>query len=170
MKSSIRALAELVLEYIDALEADCARRGAEVPSLLDPYTPGSEFTLEDANVQRASTVIVAAAQQLIQTVQNPQVNLLMTAYSVCSEFICLTPGFTFSSVDHACGRDSRSDRVPHSGHTQRSRSSCWCQSNGTLTILTYIFRVFTSKGSARDAKRTMSKLVSSDISYFPFVL
>ena len=82
MKSSIRALAELVLKNIDVLEDDCARRGAEIPSLQEPYKAGMEFSFEDADVQRASTVIVAAAQQLIQTVQSPQVNLLMTAYSV----------------------------------------------------------------------------------------
>ncbi|KLO06094.1 S-adenosyl-L-methionine-dependent methyltransferase [Schizopora paradoxa] len=81
MKSSIRALAELVLKNIDVLEADCAKRGVQEPSLLDPYEPGSEFTVDDGNVQRASTIIVAAAQQLIQTVQSPQTNLLMTAYS-----------------------------------------------------------------------------------------
>jgi len=81
MKSSIRALAELVLQNIDALEADCARRGAEVPSLQDPYQLGTDFTLEDAGVQKASTIIVAAAQQLIQTVQTPQVNLLTSAYA-----------------------------------------------------------------------------------------
>ena len=82
MKSSIRALAELVLDNIDVLEADCARRGADIPSLQDPYKAGTEFTLDDPDVQNASTIIIAAAQQLIQTIQNPQVNLLMTAYSV----------------------------------------------------------------------------------------
>ncbi len=89
MKSSIRALAELVLQNIDALEADCARRGAEVPSLQDPYQVGSDFTLEDAGVQKASAIIVAAAQQLIQTIQTPQVNLLTSAYAVSFQKNCL---------------------------------------------------------------------------------
>ncbi|KLO06095.1 S-adenosyl-L-methionine-dependent methyltransferase [Schizopora paradoxa] len=81
MTSTIRALAEVILQNIDALEADCARRGVEAPSMKEPFKPGSEFSLNDADVQKASTVIVAAAQQLINTVQPPQVNLVMTAYS-----------------------------------------------------------------------------------------
>ena len=95
MKSSIRSLAELILKNIDVLEADCSRREEGIPSLQDPYKVGTDFTLDDPGVQNASTVIVAAAQQLIQTVQTPQVNLLMSAYSVCS--FCL-PFLSFVSL------------------------------------------------------------------------
>ncbi len=98
MKTTIRALAELVLQNIDALEADCTVATPKVPSLQDPYAIGTDFTLEDADVQKASTVIVAAAQQLIQTIQTPQVNLLMTAYSVSSKyFVFLCLDFTVKS-------------------------------------------------------------------------
>ena len=86
MTSTIRALAELILQNIGPLEADCARRGVEAPSMKEPFKPGSEFSLNDVDVQKASTVIVAAAQQLINTVQPPQVNLVMTAYSVSPRF------------------------------------------------------------------------------------
>jgi len=104
MKSSIRALAELVLQNIDALEADCARRGADVPSLQDPYIVGTEFTLGDTHVQKASTIIVAAAQQLIQTIQTPQVNLLMTAYSTTiTGAISVATGFHIADILNEAG-------------------------------------------------------------------
>lgn len=112
MKSSIRALAELVLQNIDTLEADCARRGADIPSLQDPYKAGTEFTLEDADVQNASTIIIAAAQQLIQTIQSPQVNLLMNAYSVRYEIILPFSPISYVALpDHTRGRDPCCDRI-----------------------------------------------------------
>ncbi len=82
MKSSIRALAELILENIDVLEADCAGRDVEVPSLQEPFKPGTGFAMDKPEVRRATFVVVAAAQQLVQTVRPPQVNLLTTAYEV----------------------------------------------------------------------------------------
>lgn len=82
MKSSIRALAELILENIDVLEADCAQRNAEVPSLQEPFESGSSFATDKPEVRKASSVIAAAAQQLVQTVRAPEVNLITTAYGV----------------------------------------------------------------------------------------
>lgn len=84
MKSSIRALAELIIENVDVLEADCAGRGVEVPSLLEPFTPGSGFAMDKPEVRKATSVIAAAAQQLVQTVRPPQMNLITTSYGVSS--------------------------------------------------------------------------------------
>lgn len=82
MKSSIRALAELILANIDVLEADCAERHADVPSLQEPFETGTGFTTDKPEVRRASSVIAAAAQQLVQAVRAPEVNLMSTAYAV----------------------------------------------------------------------------------------
>lgn len=99
MKSLIRALAELILENIDVLEADCAGRDIEVPSLQEPFKPGTGFALDKPDVRKASSVVVAAAQQLIHTVRPPQVNLLTTAYGVSSHLITIALILTLNSAD-----------------------------------------------------------------------
>lgn len=156
MKSTIRALAELVLQNIDALEADCSRRGVEAPSLRDPYKPGSEFSLNDIDVQKASTVIVAAAQQLINTVQPPQVNLVMTAYSVSFHF-------TFSLIlliyyllprRHLQARFALLLSSILQIFSAKLVHLFVLYSSDVYDFLTGMIRAFTSKRSARNAKQT----------------
>ncbi len=43
MKSTIRALAEFILQNVDVIEEALEKRGASVPSLDDPFTPGSDI-------------------------------------------------------------------------------------------------------------------------------
>lgn len=79
---SLRSLAQLILANVDILEADSANDGFSIPSLDEPYIPGSDFSNANPEVAKAKTIIDAAAQQLLHTIRNPHSDLLITMYSV----------------------------------------------------------------------------------------
>ncbi|KAF5367926.1 hypothetical protein D9758_004439 [Tetrapyrgos nigripes] len=67
--SALKALAEIITTQTEALQAAYARAGAQVPSINAPFQPSPlEF---DPNINNIRQLIVAAASQLIATVQSP---------------------------------------------------------------------------------------------------
>ncbi|EMD33481.1 hypothetical protein CERSUDRAFT_87325 [Gelatoporia subvermispora B] len=70
--AALRALQEIISSSIDRIEESCKSRGLDFPSLDEPFTPENDAARADPAVQEASTLLAAAAHQLIATVQQPQ--------------------------------------------------------------------------------------------------
>ncbi len=73
MKSSIRALAEFILQNVDTIEEALEKRGAAVPSLDDPFTPGSDIANGQPELMATTELTVRAASQLIQDASSTSV-------------------------------------------------------------------------------------------------
>lgn len=69
--SGLRALLAVISKSIDTIEESCRARGLNFPSLDEPFTVESDAARTDPTVQEASTLIAAAAYQLVATVQQP---------------------------------------------------------------------------------------------------
>ncbi len=82
MKSTLKALAQLILQNVDVLDASIQTSGGKEPSLNDPYNPKTDYPYHDPAVLRASDVISAAAVQLLQTVRSPQMCLISESVMV----------------------------------------------------------------------------------------
>ena len=78
MKSNLKALALLILENVEKLEADCEQRGIEVPSLDEPFVPGSDITSKgsDPVIVDAIATVTNAALQLVHTIRPAMLNLM----------------------------------------------------------------------------------------------
>ncbi|KLO09946.1 S-adenosyl-L-methionine-dependent methyltransferase [Schizopora paradoxa] len=79
MKSSLKALAQLILHNVEILEADCEKRGIDVPSLEDVFTPGSDIINEDPAVLKASHELTSAAYELANIVRPTHHSLFLVA-------------------------------------------------------------------------------------------
>ncbi len=84
MKSSIRALAEFILRNVDIIEDALDKRGASIPSLDDPFTPGSDIANGEPALIETTEMTIRAASQLIQTIRLPQYSVIHEALSVRS--------------------------------------------------------------------------------------
>ncbi len=82
MKSTIKALAELILQNVDVLDASINASGGKEPTLDEPYNPETGYPFHDPEVIKASDVIGAAAMQLLQTVRPPQMCLISESVMV----------------------------------------------------------------------------------------
>ena len=85
MASELRALRDIISSSIDNILNVCAETGKDFPSLNEPIHP-SEFTPDGIRnhpqVADAIGPAVAAAFQLIQTLQSPPVTLTTSAFRV----------------------------------------------------------------------------------------
>lgn len=87
MKSTLKALAQLILQNVEVLEADCEKRGIDVPSLEDVYSFGSDISSEDPAVNKAAHEITSAAFELANIVRPAHHSLFYLAGGVCIMFI-----------------------------------------------------------------------------------
>lgn len=90
MKSSIRALAEFILQNVDTIEDALEKRGASVPSLDDPFTPGSDIANGQPELMATTELTVRAASQLAQILRPPQYSVVHEALSVRCPSSCVT--------------------------------------------------------------------------------
>ncbi|KAH8111778.1 S-adenosyl-L-methionine-dependent methyltransferase [Phellopilus nigrolimitatus] len=83
MSADLKSLRDIISSSIDIILDTCEKTGKEFPSLDQPIHP-SEFSPEgirnDSNVQDAIGLIVAAASQLIATVQSPPATLTISTF------------------------------------------------------------------------------------------
>lgn len=72
-KSQIRLLAELIMESVDSLETALQQHNIESPSLDRTADIQSEliFTMTNPEALKNIPIILAAAQQLVCTIDNP---------------------------------------------------------------------------------------------------
>lgn len=87
MTSDLQNLREILNTAIDTILTTCSQKNADFPSLDSPAQP-SEFTAEsirnDPNVAHAIKLGVAAASQLIVTLQSPMQSVIgIGAYVSC---------------------------------------------------------------------------------------
>lgn len=84
-KSTIKALAELILQNVDVIDASIHNSDGgeeQEPSLDKPYNPEMDYPFHDPDVANASYIISAAAMQLLMTVRAPQMCLLSESVMV----------------------------------------------------------------------------------------
>lgn len=74
------ALANLITASVDAIVKACGDK--PFPSLDDPFTPESEAARMSPEVQKRSTVLLAAATQLVAAVRSPFTTINTHAMSV----------------------------------------------------------------------------------------
>lgn len=67
--TALTSLAKLILKNCETLDASCAERGIDVPSLDCPYVPGSDVANQDPAVVDAMLTITSATLQLLTTVR-----------------------------------------------------------------------------------------------------
>ncbi len=83
MKSTLKALAQLILRNVEVLEADCEKRGLDIPNLEDVYTFGSDIlNAGDPEVIKASHEISSAALELANIVRPAHHSLFLLATGV----------------------------------------------------------------------------------------
>ena len=81
-RTPLRDLTELILRSVDTIESSCERRGVDLPSLDEPFTPESEAFRADPDVLAAIQVLTSAAYQLLQVGRSPHISLLYEATGV----------------------------------------------------------------------------------------
>ncbi|OCH90318.1 S-adenosyl-L-methionine-dependent methyltransferase [Obba rivulosa] len=79
--AALRALQQIIATSIDRIEESCKSRGLDFPSLDEPFTPENDAARADPVVQEASTLLAAAAHQLVATVQQPQKTIFTATVS-----------------------------------------------------------------------------------------
>lgn len=76
------ALAELVTASVNAIVESCGGLDGSFPSPDDPFDLDSEAIRSRPDVQKHSTVLLAATTQLAATVRSPLSSLIIHAFSV----------------------------------------------------------------------------------------
>lgn len=84
MVSELRALANLISEKVDEIEAVLLSKGLSLPSLdsNETYTKESELGRNDPQVADACKVVAGAADRLISSVYSPVTNISLCAVGV----------------------------------------------------------------------------------------
>ncbi|KLO13212.1 S-adenosyl-L-methionine-dependent methyltransferase [Schizopora paradoxa] len=170
-KSTIRALAELILQNVDALEEALEKRGASVPSLDDPFTPGSDIANGQPELMATTELTVRAASQLIQTIRMPQ-------YSVIHEALSHTNSSTLRVVTELNISEILKEAGPDGLHISEIAKKCNADPVRLCPIIRYlcgrwIFRevtpdVFTNNrlSSVLDKGKSVAELQKSPESKF----
>ena len=99
--AELKVLADIVSRGIDKIQAACDAKNASFPSLDEPFTSEAESIRAEVFVD--AVPVIAAAHQLIATLQLPMVSAFCSATSVnqgiCSQ--CRYPT-DLSVVEHLC--------------------------------------------------------------------
>lgn len=80
--STLSQLSKLIAESVAAIEASCATRGVEVPSIDSAFTPGSEALRMDPTVAEAINIATASAYQIAALLEPPPVSVSHIASGV----------------------------------------------------------------------------------------
>ena len=75
MLSDLKALRDIISTSVDVIVNECEGAGVDFPSLNEPFRPSSTDPRQAAEVSEAIRKIVAASQQLIASIQAPQLSL-----------------------------------------------------------------------------------------------
>ena len=78
----LRELVKLVNTSFEDIEKACTTKNADLPALNGTFSWEAEGILNDPEVERASSVITAAASQLSAAVRSPMLSLFATANQV----------------------------------------------------------------------------------------
>lgn len=88
MTEELKQLGAIIAKSIDSIVNVCELRNMEFPSLLQPAQP-TEFTKNgirnDPVITDAIALGVAAATQLVATLQPPHITLMLSSSKVCCD-------------------------------------------------------------------------------------
>lgn len=101
MKSELRALADLIVQQVDIIEATCAEQKFELPCLDQAFSPESEVARHDPRVAKAVTLLNAATNQIGLLTRSAGESVLMKALGVSGRnfpFIHLLMLLSLSSI------------------------------------------------------------------------
>ena len=82
MLSDLKALRDIISTSVDAIASECEGDDADFPSLNEPFQSSFADPRRKAGTSEAIRKIVAASQQLIASVQAPQLSLVNFALAV----------------------------------------------------------------------------------------
>ena len=85
MSSQLLTLAQIIATGVQDIQSQCAARGVAYPQMDERLTAESEAIVNECAAQVAP--IVAAAQQLVATLQHPSPYLTNMAFGVGTETI-----------------------------------------------------------------------------------
>ena len=80
--SPLKALAEMILSNVNALEKNCEERGVAVPSLDGPFIPGTDIMNTAPLVVKRINDINSAASQLMNMIRPAPVRVLAAVSGV----------------------------------------------------------------------------------------
>lgn len=83
MASTLRALANLIVQQVDLIESTCVEKGLSLPSVDERFSPQAETARNDPRILRAVTLLSAAANEIALVARPPQATVLMKALGVC---------------------------------------------------------------------------------------
>ena len=105
MLSDLKALRDILTASIDTITNGCEGAGIDFPSLNEPFWSSTTDPRRQSEISEAIAKVVAASEQLIATVQAPQLTLWNYSASVsitCMCGICISAliprSFTFLRV------------------------------------------------------------------------
>ena len=82
MVSTLRTLANLIVQQVDTIEAACTKNGLVFPSPDEFFSPESEAARGDPEVIRAVTLLCSAANEIALVARHPQATLMMNVLGV----------------------------------------------------------------------------------------
>ena len=83
MSSQLSALVQIIAAGVQDIQSQCAARGVAFPHTDAPLTADAEAIVNEFAPQVAP--IVAAAQQLVATLQHPSPYLTNMTFGVCTQ-------------------------------------------------------------------------------------
>ena len=96
MSSKLRALADLIVRQVDDIEAACAERNLELPSLEQLFSPESEAARRDAGISKAITLLNSAANEIGLVTRPAGESVLMRALGVSIFGLPIFPSYWFT--------------------------------------------------------------------------
>ncbi|KII89673.1 hypothetical protein PLICRDRAFT_560195 [Plicaturopsis crispa FD-325 SS-3] len=76
--TTMYTLAKLISDSVSKIDSACQKRGVQLPTLDDPFTPESESPRNDPDISEAASDIIAAAAHLIAIVRPAPITLITT--------------------------------------------------------------------------------------------
>jgi hypothetical protein len=92
--AELKALTKIIQDSVDSIEAATTRNSVEYPSSATPFSIESEAALTIPEVEKACTLIVSAANQLVYTARSPMQSVIAAAMQVCDPLRYQVPKMT----------------------------------------------------------------------------
>ena len=125
MVSTLRTLANLIVQQVDTIEAACTKNGHVFPSPDELFSPESEAARGDPEVIRAVTLLCSAANEIALVARHPQATLMMNVLGVSA--YCLFSELVDADLCTCNGSVSRHRRGASCHRTSYCRYSLECR-------------------------------------------
>jgi hypothetical protein len=85
--AELKALSKIVQDSVESIEAATAENNVDFPSSFTPFTLESEAACKIPEVEKACSLIVSAANQLVFTARSPMHSVVATAMQVYNFYL-----------------------------------------------------------------------------------